>query len=51
MINYLKTKFFGLAKEVTAIYACVLMSGAFFYETRDAKIAILKLAWRRPAMK
>ena len=43
MMNYIKAEFFGLAKKVTAIHACVSMSGAFFYETKDAKIDILKL--------
>ena len=51
MMNYIKVESFGLAKEVITIYACVLIVEAFFYETRDAKIDILKLAWRRSAMK
>ena len=48
MINYGKVEFFKLAKTMTAIYAFVLSSEAFFHKTKDAHIDILHLAWRRP---
>ena len=48
MINYGKVEFFELAKTMTAIYAFVLSSEAFFSTTKDAHIDILNLAWRRP---
>ena len=47
MINYGKVEFFKLAKTMTAIYAFVLSSEAFFNKTKDAHIDILHLAWRR----
>ena len=42
MMNYVKAEMFGLARKVTAIQACVLMSDAFLNESKDAKIDILR---------
>ena len=33
----MKAENFGLAKKVTAIHACVLMSGACLYDSKDAE--------------
>ena len=50
MINYGIVEFFELPKTITAIYAFVLSSEAFFNKIKNAHSDILQLAWRRPPM-